>query len=119
MDSVDIRVPQEYSTRFQSTKFLENFLGVAFNKSQLSTVKSIRELYLPQVSITKTCTSFVDTFQTLSQIPFSIRTVFLPVSFSEDISTVGCLNLTKVAKAATNTHSVKEITLVSDNAMLP
>ena len=119
MDSVDIRVPQEYSTRLQSTKFLEKFLGVAFNKSQLSTVKSIKELYLPQVSITKTCTSFVDTFQKLSQIPFSIRTVFLPVSFSEDISTAGCLNLTKVSKAATNLHSVKEITLVSGNAMLP
>ena len=119
MDSVDIRVPQEYSTRLQSTKFLETFLGVAFNKSQLSTVKSMKELYLPQVSITKTCTSFVDSFQKLSQIPFSIRTIFLPVSFSEDISTVGCLNLTKVAKAATNMHSVKKITLVSNNATLP
>ena len=118
LEAVDVRMPSKYSERLQSdSNFLPAFLGIVFDG--LCTVKSIKELYLPQVFIhNTTCSGLHHTFEALSKISSSVTHAYLPLAFSIEPPDVMSLDLTKIAKVAKAVRTVKKITFVSSSDTL-
>ena len=118
LEAVDVRMPSKYSEHLQSDRnFLSAFLGVVFNG--LCTVKSIKELYLPQIFIQSTsCSGLHHTFEALSKTSSSVTHAYLPLALSIEPPDVMSLDLTKIAKVVKAVRTVKRITFVSSSDTL-
>ena len=118
MDILDVRLPPEYSKRLQDDQhFLRDFVESVFY--HLSDVKSIKDVYLPAVTIQNNlCSSLLSVFFAFSETPCSISHVFLPVNFAAEVSNVGNFDLTNIAQVL-RAAKLNEVTLVSSCDLLP
>ena len=118
MDILDVRLPPEYSKRLQDDQhFLCDFVESVFDN--LSDVKSIKDVYLPAVTIRNNlCSSLLGIFFAFSESPCSISHVFLPVNFATEVSNVGNFDLTNIAQVL-RAAKINEVTLVSSCDLLP
>ena len=115
MDSVDIRLPEEYSNLPQNrSRFLPRFLEAVFGGLGESGVKSVKKLIVP----TSRLPDLIPILNALQTLTYTLKNVFIPLSNECTQSDLTYTVASEITKAATAVTTTIEITLVSSSPEL-
>ena len=110
MDSVDVRLPEEYSNLLQRpSQFLPKFLETVFRSLAESGVKSVKKFITPTLRL-QHLTPILNAVKTL---PFTVKNILVPLSTECTHSDLTFSVVSEIPKAASAVAASTEITLVS------
>ena len=114
MESVDIRLPEEYSNHLKThSEFLSRFLKVVFNTLEGSGVKSIRKFVAPTLSLSDVTV----VLNHLAGLTITVKEIYVPLSTSASLSSSASADISEAV--STLTAHPAEITFISPSPDLP
>ena len=117
MESVDVRIPGDYSEILQKrVNFWSDFLKVVFECLEISDVKSMERFVLPTFSLSDVATIL----NLLQSSTFSVKNIFISLSLESDNTTQLSVDISRISKVVSAARVMpSELTFVSNSPVLP